>query len=183
MASRIGLTLKEIGLANLLWNNLEVLWYLYFTLLMSGTGRSQIDAIYRSHDTGNKKRTLIGSVASEVLKGDLPALEVVGALIGRTNNAASTRNALIHANFYISSEDGVVDIGISPGGDHSKKNRLAGKELSDELSKFIATLKLLVNDVEGLLPAGPAMPAGIPGLLTTVQWVRLLENALASEGG
>jgi hypothetical protein len=183
MPSRIGHTLKEIGLANLLWNKLEVLWYLYFTVLMNGTGRSQVDAIYRSHDTGNKKRSLIGSVASEVLKSDHPALEVVRALIGRTNDAASTRNALVHADFYISEEDGVVDIGISPGGDHAKKNRLAGQELSDELSKFISTLKALVSDLEDLLPTGPAMPPGIPGPLTTVQWVRLLENALASEGG
>jgi hypothetical protein len=183
MPSRIGQTLKEIGLANLLWNKLEVLWYLYFTVLMRGTGRSEVDAIYRSHDTGNKKRALVASIASEVLKCDLLALEAVRELIRRTNEAASTRNALIHADFHISEDCGVVNIVVSPGGDHSKKNRLAGQALSDELSKFVATLKALVTDVEGLLPAGPVTPLEVPGMLTTVQWVQILEHAIASEGG
>lgn len=183
MPSRIGQTLKEIGLANLLWNKLEVLWYLYFTVVMERTGRAEIDAIYRSHDTGKKKRVLIAAVASEVLKADFVALAAVRELICRTNDAASTRNALIHADFHISEDGGVVDIGISPGGDHSKKNRLAGQALSDELSRFLATLKSLVSDVEVLLPAGSATPPGLPGLLTTVRWVQLLEHALVSEGG
>ena len=149
---------------------------------MERTGRAEVDAIYRSHDTGNKKRALIAAVAPEVLKDDLVALEAVRELIGRTNDAARTRNALIHADFHISADDGVIDIGIAPGGDHSKKNHLAGQALSDELSRFLATLKALVSDVEGLLPAGSAMPPGLPGLLTTVRWVQLLEHALASEG-
>lgn len=183
MSSRIGQTLKEIGFANLLWNKLEVLWYLYFTVVMERIGRAEIDAIYRSHDTGNKKRALIAAVASEVLKSDLVALEAVLKLIRCTNDAASTRNALIHADFQISEDGGVVDIGISLGGDHSKKNRLAGQALSEELSRFLATLKVLVSDVEGLLPAGPVMPPGLPRLLTSVRWVQLLEHALASEGG
>lgn len=181
MPSRIGQTLKEIGLANLLWNKLEVLWYLYFTVVMEHTGRAETDAIYRSHDTGNKKRALIAAVASEVLKADLVTLEAVRELIRLTNDAAMTRNALIHADFHISEYGGVVDIGISRGGDHTKKNRLAGQALSDELSRFLATLKALVSDVEGLLPAGPVMPSGLPGMLTTVRWVQLLEQALASE--
>lgn len=182
MPSRIGRTLREIGLANLLWNKLEVLWYLYFTCLMSHTDRLQVDAIYRSHDTGSKKRSLIGSVASEVLNGDTSMLETVRTLIRRTNEAASTRNALIHADFHITEEEGIFDLGVSPGGDHSKKNRLAGQELEEELARFISTLRVLVSDVDLLLPTGPTMPPGISGPITTLQWVQLLEDALATEG-
>ena len=179
--SRIGQTLRQIGFANLLWNKLEELWYLYFTLLMQETARSQVDAIYRSHDTGNKKRALISSVASEVLAHDLPLLEVVRERIGRTNDAASTRNALIHADFGIVEDHGVVDLVIASGGSHSKKNRLGGQDLSDELVKFVGSLKTLVNDVEGLLPAEPDRPAGFPGILTTAKFVEILDHALLNE--
>lgn len=180
MKSVVGQTLKQIGLANLLWNKLEVLWYLYFTVLMHGTGRPQVDAIYRSHDTGHKKRSLIASVADEVLKDDLSRLQAARKLIGRTNEAASTRNALIHADFHIRVDDEVANIGIAPGGDHSKKNRLAGQELTDELSTFVSTLKTLVEEVEALLPAPPSMPHG-SAPLTTARWLSLLDEALASE--
>ncbi|HEY6897384.1 MAG TPA: hypothetical protein VI279_08975 [Rhodocyclaceae bacterium] len=183
MVSQIGHTLKQVGFANLLWNKVEVLWYLYFTVLMRETERPRVDAIYRSHDTGNKKRALILTVAEQVLKSNVPGLAEVREAIRRTNEAARTRNALMHADFHLVMDGGTVNVAVSRGGDHSKPNSLGGVELDRALSEFIGTLKVLVAEVEHLLPPQPPMPPGVPGMLTSVGWVTLLEQAIASEGG
>jgi hypothetical protein len=183
MVSQIGHTLKQVGFANLLWNKVELLWHLYFTFLMRDTERAQVDAIYRSHDTGNKKRALILTLAEQALTADPPALAKVRDTVRRTNNAARTRNALMHADFGLVADAGIVNIAISRGGSHSKPNSLGGIELDKALSEFIQDLKALVGEVESLLPAEPPMPSGVPGMLTSIRWLTLLEQALASEGG
>ncbi len=184
MNSQIGRTLQQIGFANLLWNKIEVLWYLYFTVLLKGTSRAQTDAIYRSLDTGNKKRGLILSVSAETLQDNSPDLAKVRDAMRRTNEAATARNSLIHADFHLTMDNGTTNIGISRGGDHSKPNRLASLELDAALSNFIRTLKSLVEEVESLLPSEPAMPPGVPFVpLTSVRFVQWLEDLIATEGG
>lgn len=184
MNSQIGHTLKQVGYANLLWNKLELLWYLYFTVLMQTTPRTQVDAIYRSHDTGNKKRTLILTVAEQVLKEDLSALENARDVIRRTNEAARKRNSLMHADFHlVFGDDGFANMAISPGGDHSKPNSLGGVELDKALAEIIRMLKGLVVEVENLLPPAPMTTLGLPMVLTSEAFLSLLEQALATEGG
>lgn len=186
MRASISRTLRNIGFANLLWNKVEMLWYLYFTTLLPGIERKQIDAIYRSHDTGNKKRLLIVAIALQRFPAESPDIARIRVLMGRTTEAAKKRNSLMHADFTISMEDGVSDLGISPGGDHSKPNSLASAALHDELTEYLATLKALIRDVEYLL-RGPSeessldRPDDFPVILTTARFVDIVEDILVSD--
>ncbi len=176
MASQIGLTLQKIGFANLLWNKVELLWYLYFTTLLQETSRGKTDAIYRALDTGNKKRTLILSVAIESLREDSTDYARLKQAVNHTNDMAKIRNALIHADFHLTMENSTINIGISRGGDHAKPNRLGFLELDSTLSEFIENLKSHIGEIEKLLPQQPPLPPGMSVPLTTARWINLLEE-------
>jgi hypothetical protein len=180
---RINQTLQSIGLANLLWNRVEVQWYLYFTCLLPGTERAQVDAIYRSIETGSRKRTLIVSVASQNYSAESDELVRVKALVSRTNDAAVIRNALVHGDYQLAEDGEVLGLRIARGGDHSKANKLGFVSLEKELPVFIETLKALISEVESLLPTPPAPLPGVADVMSAVQWVQLLGELVAADTG
>lgn len=183
MVSQIGRTLQQVGFANLLWNKVEHLWYLYYTVLTAGSSRKDSDARYRGRGTGNKKRALILATAREALRGRPAAFENVQAIANRTDDAAVTRNALMHGDFHVLIDSGVANIAISRGGENFRPSILASVELDKALSNFIRTLKALVAEVDALLPPVPQLPPGVPGMLTSAGFVALLEEVIATEGG
>jgi hypothetical protein len=172
--------LQQVGLANLLWNRVEDLWYLYFTCLLPGAERQKIDAIYRSVDSGNRKRALILNVAAQSVEEGSPELIHLRALVAKTNDLAGIRNALIHGHYQLVSESGTATLRIARGGDQAKPNRLGFLPLHEELSKLLVAAKGLIAEVEGLLPR-VSPPPEISSVLTTVAWVQLLDEALAAE--
>lgn len=178
--SQIGRTLQQVGLCNLLWNKVENLWSLYFDVLAEKQQKPNSADTYRLQGTGNKRRAFILSVAEDVLGGAPPDLQSVRHAIAKTNEAAQTRNALMHGDFHISINKGVANIAVSRGTNQRKPNLLSSLELDHALSGFIRVLNGLVAEVEGLLPEGPKVPPGIEEL-TSVRWVQLLEQVMQTE--
>ena len=88
MTPLISRTLQALGYANLLWSRVEVLWYLYFTTLLPDTPRPAIDALYRSHETGNRKRLLISSLVALVHADGSAELAAFRAAMAQTGQAA-----------------------------------------------------------------------------------------------
>ncbi len=180
MPRPINAILQQVGLANLLWNRVEDLWYLYFTCLLPGAERPKVDAIYRSLDSGNRKRALILNVAAESLAEGSTQLTHLRTLIAKTNDLAAVRNALMHGQYELVSDSEVTTLRIARGGDSTKPNRLGFVPLDRELNNLLTEAKQLIAEIEGLLPAVKP-PPGVESVLTTVAWVQLLEEALAAE--
>lgn len=182
----VSITLQNIGLANLFWNKVEELWYLYFTGLVEGVSRGEIEAIYHTHESGHRKRLLIQAVANAKFGQGSERAKLLDRLMDRTKSASQTRNALMHGSYYLSTSESGGDLGISNPSDGSKRSKLAGKALFNELHAYVALLKELINDVE-LFMDGPPYPPdpnrlnNCPGVLTTARLVNLIDWVLEFE--
>ena len=104
-----------VGKITTIWNQVEELWYLKFTVLMAETERAKVDAIYGMFQTGALQRQLIMTVAPIALKFDVQALKDrdpnhhtrrrllkrIGRLNADTSALAGRRNTVIHTAFEV----------------------------------------------------------------------------------
>ncbi|MDO9557605.1 MAG: hypothetical protein Q7J82_08525 [Coriobacteriia bacterium] len=178
----IGPVLQQIGWVNLLWNKVEQLWFLVYQENTPDGSRLQLDAVFKQFDTGRRQRQAILAALSADTDQDETRLLLARSLIDRTNAAAETRNALMHADFHLGLEANDWSLHVSHG--HGRKaNRLSQKDLEAELQNLVTTLKVLFTDIETqLLPPFPGIP-GVAESLTTARFVELIEQLIAAEAG
>lgn len=148
------------------WSEVELMWYLIFTIIMKDTPRKQAEEIFFMFETSNRHRELIMAVADAAYPCDEharqhPLRRKLGQLHARTNELAGDRNAAIHGVVHGPRSILVGDFTMLPGPnpDPKKRNKFAGKALTDELQASLEKIKRLYEDLQRFRDAnGP--PAG-----------------------
>ena len=131
---------EQIGKATVIWNDVEMLWYLIF-LTLTDLPRNQADAVYHSIKVFAGQRDIVFALGRVVLAKH-PDLETsLSEIYNQTGNCSGERNAIIHAKYIkspISVSLDVWDVG---------NNRLIGKKLDVEISAFLSELEQLTHDL------------------------------------
>jgi len=155
--------LEDMGRAALAWSSIETLWYLAFATLLPQLPQETRKAIFFYLHTFASRRQLTIEVASSLLPQKSPERTKMGQLNARTDDLASTRNSIIHGEFGFTynSERDAASILFSRGDDPKKPNKLAGKDLALELSRFCADAAGLADEIEEFIegPLSSRIPA------------------------
>ena len=146
-----------IGRIATAWSEVELLWYLIFTVLMEETPREKVDVVYFQWDTNAKQRELIqamADVAYPVGKDDRPhpMRRRLGQLHATTNDLAGLRNAAIHAILQVPISGAALHYGdddfrILKGVNPRKPNKLAGRRVRDQLADTLSRIEKLAADL------------------------------------
>jgi hypothetical protein len=149
-----------VGESTTLWNQVEELWYLIFTVLMDETDRDKTDAIYDLFHSGNRQRELIMRVAPIALRSDIAELKksnpdhlarrdflaAIGKYHTATNTLAGRRNAVVHTAFEAWESPTKPILATNP----HKPSKLRDGDHVPYLTELIQDTTLLVLDLADL---------------------------------
>jgi hypothetical protein len=153
------------------WSEVEGYWYLIFTCLMPGASRKHIDAIFFLFDSSASQRILVLAAADATYPRTKhnrihPIRRKIGQLNARTCDLASWRNAAVHGSLMEAYEDHTLQKmtpRIAPGSNEKRRNPLAGKELTTELTRIGDAIGKHILELEGFLNAiAPKRAAILP---------------------
>jgi hypothetical protein len=143
------------------WSEIEGYWYLIFTCLIPGASRKHIDAIFFLFDSSASQRVLILAAAEATYPRTKhnrihPIRRKIGQLNARTSDLAKWRNAAVHGSLMEAYEDHTMQKltpRIAPGSNQRRRNPLAGKDLTIELTRIGEAIEKHILELEGFLNA------------------------------
>jgi len=144
-------TLELVGLTAILWNEVEVIWYLIFTCLFHDAPRNKVDNIYQQFVTGSSKRELTLNLSLVAFAANPDMKREISWLSARTTELSGLRNAVVHGDYHLDILNGPPGLRISPSGSHNRKpNRLAkaGVAVSAEISNIADQISALIDDLD-----------------------------------
>jgi hypothetical protein len=122
-------SLELVGLTAVLWNEVELIWYLIYTGMLHETPRNKVDKIYQFFMTGAAKRKFAISLAE--LAFTEKQCEWLIYLANKTDELAGRRNAVVHGDYRFDMLNGPPGLRISPSGGHNRKPNRFAKESKD----------------------------------------------------
>lgn len=129
------------------FSEVEMLWYLIFTCLLSNTPRAAIDVIYNNQKTGAQQRQLLLEVGGAMLGSKPDFLKTIKDRVEETKILAGRRNDAIHSIIYIF--DAAIPPHIAAGG-VSKPSRLGAKEIGKEIAELYRAIIFHQLDMQDL---------------------------------
>lgn len=132
-----------VGRITAQWNEAEVYWYLIFTCMLYSTPRPVIDAMWSHFLTAAAQRQFTMALADAAFEKHPDLCKTIGRLAAQTNDAAGNRNAVVHGEYFVDFTFEGLGIGVAPGTNRKKPNRLAGKELGKNLRGVLAEIETL----------------------------------------
>jgi hypothetical protein len=155
-SDRIEKILSLVGRMCLEWNEVEVGWFLIYTILVHHLPRSVAEAIFKRNTTGYGQRDLIIAIADVALADSKYAsiLRYLNAAKNETNNLALERNDIVHGDYHYVVDldlqpDEATVVQLGPGNDKARRaNIFAGKDLETNLPPLIADIARLRRQIK-----------------------------------
>lgn len=157
--------LELVGLTAILWNQVELLWYLIYTCLLHELPRQKIDRIYQNFPTITAKLDFTLSLADLAFVETPELIEFIKTLSGNTKQLAGLRNAIVHADYQFDFLNGPPGLRIRPSGDYRKKPNqyaVAGADLAKQIEEVTEKISAHIDElsefriylIQNFLPEG-----------------------------
>ena len=143
--------LELVGLTAVLWNEVELIWYLIYTAMLHETPRKKVDKIYQFFITGAAKRQFVLNLADVAFTKE--ELDWVSYLASQTDELGGLRNAVVHGDYHFDTLNGTPGLRISPSGGHNRRpNRLAqeSKNLIPVIEQITERIDAHIAELEDL---------------------------------